>query len=432
MIRSILKCNDFRNISVVSLATIFAQLITLLVSAFITRVYTQSDIGSFGVYSSVISIISSIALLGYDFPIICTKNIKKVNSLISLSFIICSLIFLILNFLVVICFVLKIPLWIYLFDSKLISITTVSLFFISINRLFDSILTRNKRFKSLSISIVANSFFSSIIIIFGGIYNLGFINLAFSTLVGQISKVISLLLLGSNLNKNIFLIKINKREIYNVFKEEIKFLKYKVPQDFLSSVSNHIISVVLLFFYPLEIVGCYWLVNKVLKVPSALISNSFRNVFVSNISYKFNHGEKIFNYLLSYTLGILCVGCFPVFVLALFGPQLFVFVFGSEWLVAGEISRIICFSSLCSILISPAIITCLVVGDQKISLYYEIASIVLRVFTVSFISLLFGDLYLTVIGMVTVSVSLSFFIIILVFIKSYKRDFNNEICNTCR
>jgi O-antigen/teichoic acid export membrane protein len=67
------------------------------------------------------------------------------------------------------------------------------------------------------------------------------------------------------------------------------------------------------------------------------------------------------------------IGIGPALVLGLLGPQLFEFVFGAQWRLAGEFAQLSAPLVLASFVAAPVNMTVMIVGRQRLQLAWEIA-----------------------------------------------------------
>src|SRR5699024_2347484 len=85
-----------------------------------------------------------------------------------------------------------------------------------------------------------------------------------------------------------------------------------------------------------------------------------------------NKKENMSKLILKATLALALVGLIPYGIIVLFGPFLFSFVFGSEWLVAGEYARWIALWSYSAFLNRPSVRSLPVLNAQRFHLIYTI------------------------------------------------------------
>jgi O-antigen/teichoic acid export membrane protein len=139
-----------------------------------------------------------------------------------------------------------------------------------------------------------------------------------------------------------------------------------------------------IFFTPVA-AGYYTLGNKILGLPSRLISKSVYNVFYPRITEATRNKENLTKLILKVTFSLAGIGIFPFAIIFLVGPVMFGFVFGEEWVVAGEYSRWLALWFFTGFINSPSVAAIVTLSIQRWFLGYEIVSIFLR-----FISIYIG------------------------------------------
>lgn len=73
-IRKIIFSNTFKNLSTLMSGTVIAQLIGILASPLLSRLYTPSNFGLWGTFLSIVAVITVIASLKYELGIILEEK----------------------------------------------------------------------------------------------------------------------------------------------------------------------------------------------------------------------------------------------------------------------------------------------------------------------------------------------------------------------
>jgi O-antigen/teichoic acid export membrane protein len=125
--------------------------------------------------------------------------------------------------------------------------------------------------------------------------------------------------------------------------------------------------------------GFYSLSKSVLAAPVLLIGKSVGDVFYPRIAEAAQRSEPVFPLLFKATAALAGVGCAPFILAVVFGPGLFAFVFGAEWVTAGEYARWLSLWLFFGFLNRPSVMTIQTLGLQGLFLVYEVVSVMLRV-----------------------------------------------------
>ncbi|MFB9974599.1 oligosaccharide flippase family protein [Allobacillus sp. SKP2-8] len=409
-----------RNVFIMATSTAAAQAVTLALSPIITRLYGPEAFGLLGTFTAIAAIISPIAALTYPIAIVLPKSENDAKGLVRLSLYITSaiallvaIILILLNRPIVRLFKLEdIALFLYLIPLVIL--------FSGLIQVTEQWLIRTKQFK-----ITARVTFLQSVILNGSKIGIGLLYpaamvLITLTVLGQLLKAIMM-----NLWSNSFIYTKKKIEenghqisIRYLSKKYIDFPLYRSPQVLLNAVSQGLPILMLTTLFGPASAGFYSLGKTVLSAPSQLIGKSVGDVFYPRISEAAKRGENITRLLIKATLLLAVVGFIPFGIIVVFGPQIFSFVFGADWIIAGEYARWMALWIFVSFMNRPAVSVIQVIGLQGKFLLYEIVSTVLR-----FGSLYFGfSIFKSDIAAVTifslVSVLLNLFLIIFTVWKS--------------
>jgi len=135
---------------------------------------------------------------------------------------------------------------------------------------------------------------------------------------------------------------INKEDFIFLLKRYKSFPIFSLPTVGIQSLTSNLPN----FFFSKAIgnvfLGNYNLSIRMVKSPLDIIGNSTRIVFDQAISYRFSQGINHIDIFLNNFKRLVIIGILPVLIILLFGPNLFSFVFGKEWIEAGKISQILC------------------------------------------------------------------------------------------
>src|SRR5699024_12786177 len=104
--------------------------------------------------------------------------------------------------------------------------------------------------------------------------------------------------------------------------------------------------------------------------PSRLIGKAIGDVFYPRITEAKHRGEDLNKLIKKATFALAGLGVFPLSLIIWIGPFLFSFVFGDEWLRAGEYARWIALFSYSAYLYQHAIKILVVLSSQLFHLFF--------------------------------------------------------------
>ena len=177
------KNEYLRNILTLVLGTGIAQLIPILILPILTRLYTPSDFGVFGVFIGVTSILGIVASAKYDVAIMQPISDYDADQVFKLSIFISS---------TIVCFLYIV---LFLFSDILKEATDyyevfylipITVLIISFNSSFTFLLNRKKHFKQMSKNKILQSILIGVISLAFGYIDFGYIGLIIGYVVGNL------------------------------------------------------------------------------------------------------------------------------------------------------------------------------------------------------------------------------------------------------
>ena len=349
----------YKNISILTLGNITANLISILALIVLTRLYSPQDFGIASVYISILSIATVISSLRLNVAIPIPKSDQDGFSLL----ISCILLSTFVSVLIAIFLNLYPEYFVSLIYQPSLEnflwMIPLGIFFGSIYNSLQFWATRKERFKDIAYTNVSRSFFGSITQIILGIYIFG----PFGLILGHmIYACIGIYKLGKPIIKikNISFPNINK--LKKVLYEYKKFPVFSFPESIFNTLGQYIPFIIIASFAGSE-AGFLFIAIRIMSMPVTLIGRSISQVYLSEARNKIEHGE-----LHKFTKSVLlqlAKYCLPIFVLiALTAPVLMGYILGSDWSRVGIIMALIAPWHFFQIVSSPISMLLHVTGHQ--------------------------------------------------------------------
>lgn len=380
IIKQIVNNSFIRNVTLLATGTAAAQFIGLISSPIITRLYGPEAFGIMGAFMAIVQIFIPIAALTYPIAIVLPKDDRNAVKLVKLSFYIS----LSLSFLI--------ALILLIFNKpiiKMFKIQEVSsyLFLIPIIILFSGImqicnqwLIRTKQF-GINAKV---DFFQSIII------NSSKIGIGFFKPFASVLVVLSSLANGIRASMMMLFIKRSnykysstneekRLSIKEVAKKYLDFPLYRAPEVLINSISQRLPILMLTSLFGPVAAGFYSLGNNVLQQPIRLIGESVGSVFYPRITEAAHNKESLSKLIIKATLALAGVGIIPFGTIIFFGPSIFSFVFGSEWIVAGKYAQWLGLFLFCEFINKPSVRSLPVLSAQLFHLMFTILTLIVRI-----------------------------------------------------
>ena len=167
--------------------------------------------------------------------------------------------------------------------------------------------------------------------------------------------------------------------IIKVARKYYDFPLYRAPVVFIDDISASLPVLMLSAFFGPVSAGFYVLGHKLLKAPSKLIGKSVANVFYPKITKAAHNGKNLRRIIINATIGLAAVGFMPYAAVVIFGPWIFKFIFGTEWVMAGEYARWMAFMLFFQFIARPSGVAIVTLGLQKGFLVYELISTAFKI-----------------------------------------------------
>lgn len=321
--------------------TTFAQIVTILASPFLTRLYGPEAFGFLAIFTSITSIIGVIACMRYELAIMLPKDDREAANLLALCLLFVGIIS-----------VLTIPLIYFGGDAFLSLIKEPGLApylvlippFVFISGVFLALNywnSRTKHFGRLSVARVTRSIATT-----GTQLSAGFAGFATGgSLIGAnlIGSFVSTAVLGGQIwrdDHSLLRKSISWKEMLAGLKRYKKFPLIDSWSALLSAISWQLPAFLLAAYFSTAIVGYYSLGFMMLQLPMSLIGGAIAQVFFQRASEAYHEGnlaplaENVFKVLLTLSM-------FSMLLLAVIGEDLFLVVFGEAWGEAGIYAQIL-------------------------------------------------------------------------------------------
>jgi O-antigen/teichoic acid export membrane protein len=375
---NIRKSKFLQNVAIVATGTAAAQALSILFSPIITRLYSPEAFGILGSFVAIGSTIGTIAAFSLPIAIVLPEQDEEAKDIAHVSFFLS----LVIAFLTGIA-LLALKKWItYTFNLE-----NISSFFIFIpiviafsvcQEIAQQWLIRKKQFKITARAAVLQTLIINTTKVSIGWFNPMVMVLIVITSLSSLIQTI-LLIWPVHVMRTIVQRLPSFKTIKQIFIKYYDFPLYRSPQIFLNAASQNIPVLLIAAQFGPARAGFFELSRRVLSIPIQILSKSVGDVFYPRITEAIHARENSTKLLLRATFALCAAGCIPFTFIILFGPQVFRFVFGGEWSLAGEYARWMGLWIFVGLLNRPSISAIPALSMQAHLLAFEIFSIILRI-----------------------------------------------------
>ncbi|MBC6316186.1 lipopolysaccharide biosynthesis protein [Listeria grandensis] len=314
-----------------------AQLIMMLFAPIISRVYSETAMGTYAACVTVITIVVKVASLSLEKAIPLERDIRSANKLMKLSFTIVWLISLVL-------FIFYIFFDISLLNFVGIHPSFITMILISLGIIFTSMIQiynyQNmalEQYKTLSstkgIQFMSTGVIQSALSFFQVFKSSGL-------LLGDVGgKLISILVLQHVAKKgHMEKVTLSWKEAVDLLRKHRNFILYSAPSGLINTLALQLPLLFVIGVFTSSDGGQYALVQRVIAVPISLLAISLAQFFYSfaakNIA---KEPEKVYELYMRLTWRLFIIMLVPMLLLFIFAPTIFPWVFGENWLLAGQL-----------------------------------------------------------------------------------------------
>jgi O-antigen/teichoic acid export membrane protein len=360
----------YKNILTVAGGVLFSQLLTILISPFLTRVFSVESFGLIALFLAVTNILTVVSTLRLENAVFLPNSVDKAKSIFNITFSIGLIFFLITStaisiyseFYVVRLFEGENNFWI----SWLPTIVLLNgLFF-----LFRNWLQREKKYQKTTVGAIYKSISLNSFLVIGAFFSNSPKIFLFGNIFAQFVETTFLFFEIRRLNRCQFEVP-KKTEITKTLREYRVFPTINLPSELLNVYTNQNPIILLAYFFNSSVVGWFSLTQRVIGIPVKLISSSTLEVYRQKASEEFNQigtCDRTFKETAQFLFATALV---PTAIVAIFSPILFEFVFGKDWLSAGYYGRYLSILFLFRFVSSPLGFTLIITGKHKWNLYWQ-------------------------------------------------------------
>lgn len=334
-VRQLLPKNKFaRGVSVLVGGTAGSQLLMVLASPFLTRLYTPEDFGLLAVYAGLLSVCTVIACLRYEIAIPLPERDQEAANVVALCLIVLTVMTALSS--VVILFAgkwiakaLRTPLL-----AKFFWLLPLGIFFAGIYQIFNLWTLRTKQFSNIASTKIKQSITMIALQLLGSKFG------AISLLAGQAAgHSAGGLTLGKLALSRPEFRTLNFQSIVFTIKRYRHFPMFSTAASLLNTAGSQLPPILFAALFNPAAAGLYTLADRVLGTPLSVLGAATGNVFFSNAAEAYRDGR----------LGLLVASVHEklahiamplMIIMVVAAPELFAFIFGEPWRQAGVLARL--------------------------------------------------------------------------------------------
>ena len=338
--RTIWNSEFFRNVATLISGTSLAQSFSVVINIVLSKIYTEEDFGVFGLYMSILNITVIFSTAKYELAILLPKSEKESVNLLGLSALISVGISILLLLILIpanslICRWLgsdQISTWLYFIPLS----TLLVGWFTS----FRNYSNRQKKYKLIAGANIGQSVSNSLVKLGLGFLIAGAAGLIFGVIFGQLVGILVFFAVHWRF-KGASAGWIKWSEMKRLARKYSLFPRYNMWQGLINNLSGAFPVFILSSYFSTGMAGFYTFGYMILYRPVNLVANAFYQVMFQRFVEKKHENRALHPEVLLYLKRTTQVILLPFIVSGIFFPEIFVFIFGNEWMEAGRYAQII-------------------------------------------------------------------------------------------
>lgn len=391
-VSNLMKNSFWKSVSILVTGTTLAQLLGVMTTPIVSRLYEPSAFGEYAIIISTASIIQSIVNLGLNSAVMIPKSDEESSEVLITSFFTMS-------------FLASIILIILLVSATFIRFINISMNYVFACLLvFGLIIINNSKAllniyvnrKGLNRVLFYNSLISALTTLFVsiplGIMKVGSFGLIIAVYIAGIISIIQMVYHANPFEKVTKLP--NFKAIYKKYK---KFIIYQYPSNFINNFTLQLPIQILSLKFGNDKMSTYFINEKVLGIPSRFIGVPINTIYFRTASEYYKKGKDLAQFTFSLITKTMLTALLPMLVIIFYGEKIFSWTLGDNWAEAGRLARflivqyVFMFCETCTSYCRVAI------EKQKLNLIMSIIMVLVVSISLFLGIFIYGDFFSTIV-----------------------------------
>jgi O-antigen/teichoic acid export membrane protein len=376
--RALPRSGFVRNVALVAAGTILGQAVAAVAAPVLTRLFSPSDFGILGVYSSLLAILTGIVCFRYEFAIPLPEDDEDGAALVFLSIGIAFATSLLTLFLVVL-LRSSISGWTDTPSAaRYLWVLPVGLLLAGIVQALTYWHIRKRVFTPVGRGNLARGLVQASSQVSLGVAGAGPFGLLIGDAVGW-AATNAVLARSVRTKKTLELPSIAMDRISRVASRYRRFPLFAAGSGLINSMAQQTPLLLVAGSYGIAVAGRFGLAQLVVAVPTAFLGQAVSQVYVGEVARLLRENRVALRPLWRRTVRrLLLVGAVPALVMVTGSPLLFSVLFGDQWRLAGVYAQLLSVSFLGQFVVTP-VATLNIIERQDLQLVWDVVRLVLVV-----------------------------------------------------
>lgn len=375
MIRFLKENSLFKNFLTMFTGTVLAQVVTVMMSPVLSRLYSPEDFGLLALYVALCGVCVIFATGNYEMCILLPKYNKAAYHIVIVA-VFCSISFCSLLLLGALFYHEEILLFLNNDNfSVWLYILPFGVFITSLVNIFTYWSNRNKLYFIMSKVTIIRSIATVTINVICGVLALFSGGLIIGTFVGGFSGFLKLFKTFRSMTKQ-FTFSPKISILYA--KKYKKFPLFNMWAMQMNNISGILPIFILGWYFSSEIVGLYSMAYRCTSLPMGVIGSSIGSVYLQRCSELRENRKTIAELTYKIFSKLVIIASVPFSILFAFGDLVFVFVLGDSWKIAGEYASLLSPWLALVFVCSPLSSLMIVLEKQKQNFCFQLCMMIFR------------------------------------------------------
>lgn len=392
LITKLKKSTFWKSVVVLVSGTALAQLIGLVTTPIVSRLYDPTSFGEYAIIVSTATIIINIVTLGLNHAVMMPTSDEESDDVFMVAF------FTMLFFATIILAILiSLSSFKHFFNAGLNYIVSCILIygFVIIEEtksLLSIYINRKKLNRVLFYNPVIGALATLFITIPLGLIGLNSIGLITAAILAGVASIVQMLYHANPFKK---LPSINT--IISIYKKYKDFILYQYPSNIMWTFAVQLPTQVFSSVFGNANLGSYSMNEKILGIPLRLVGTPISTIYFRTSSEYSKEGKDLAKFTFSLITKIMLIAFIPIAISIMWGEKIFTWVLGSKWDEAGRmvgfliVQYVFMFCTTCTS-------SCRVsIGKQKVNFIMSMLRVCIIGLSIFLGISIFGDLFNTII-----------------------------------
>ena len=371
-----------RGVIVLTSGSAASQILIVLASPLLTRLYKPNDFGVLALFSALLGVVSVASCLRYELAIPMARNSIAAFNTIALA----------LGFNGIVA--LGIAATLLPFGKEFAELFSVpglaphlwllptAIIFVGIYRILTFWAVREKSFGRLAKTKLNQVIAGITTQLACGVLGSGSFGLILGQVIGQSAGAISL---GRSLHSHTVAMnhRLRAPRLITVAKRYIRFPKYDLPAALINAFSANLPQFTLAFLFSPAIAGLYLLAHRVIGMPVAILGQAVGQGLYAHSREALAAGT-LHRLVLKVASALLAIIALPLIVLYAYGEDIFRIIFGPSWSTAGTFASWLILGATAQFIFSPISLMLQATNAQHINLALQILLLAARAAALAF------------------------------------------------